>query len=147
MAYTLSEINAISKAKAGVYRQVYISDGGHKWIGNPDGSLRKIENKSPFETKDDVDWLMLKINNLELALQKSQDTGYTNFTYDDNDNIIKKEIYTDSTMNYKLFTTTYEYDSDGNLTTINVVRFSDSEGYQKSFSYDEQGNLHNINIR
>lgn len=146
MAYKLTEINDINNSKSAVYRKIYIDVNGFKWIGKPDNTLKKIDNKDTFGTDDDVSWLMRKVNDLELSLQKAQDTGYTNFTYDNNSNIIKKEIFTNSTLKYKLFETTYTYDNDGNLTIIDVIRISDKEGYKKQFSYDNQGNLHNINI-
>lgn len=70
--------------------------------------------------------------------------NYSEFTYT-GDNITKKEIYEDNTMNKLLYTINYSYTGD-NLSEVEIIRESDGYTYSKTFSYDINNNLINIDI-
>jgi len=70
---------------------------------------------------------------------------YVVFEYDIDGNLENKSIYKDDTMVLKYYNIDYAY-SSGDLTTITVTRISDSFSYIKEFDYDLDGNLTTINI-
>ena len=87
------------------------------------------------------------VDAIELDLKlTSQLNRYKHLTYDGGGNLTHLNIYSDSGMTTQFYGVVYNYDGGGNLTTQVVTRISDSYIYTKTFSYDIEGNLTSINI-
>jgi len=82
---------------------------------------------------------------IEAIIKTTGTTGYKEFSYDVDDNIIGQTIYSDTAGLILAFTVTYDYTGD-DLTLITVVRASDSFTYTKTLAYDVGGNLESITI-
>lgn len=83
------------------------------------------------------------IKTIEAILKSVQLSGYKEFAYDADGNIIRQDIYEDSTKATQLFLVTYSYTGD-DLTTITVERTTDGFTYEKTLAYDINGNLESI---
>jgi len=82
---------------------------------------------------------------IEAIIKTTGTAGYKFFTYDINGNITRQDIYADTAGLDLAFTVTYGYTGD-DLTTITIVRASDSFTYRKTFAYDVNSNLESITI-
>ena len=86
------------------------------------------------------------IDHIELELKMTSSLfRYKEFTYNVSGDISLQEIWDSSLKATKYYTITYTY-TLGDLVNIEVERVSDGFTYNKEFEYDLQGNLTTINI-
>ncbi len=106
-------------------------------------------NVNTYATPKDIYLVGTALNDaileIEAIIKTTGTTGYKEFSYDVDDNIIGQSIYSDTAGLVLAFTVTYDYTGD-DLTLITVVRASDSFSYTKTFVYDVGGNLTSITI-
>lgn len=86
------------------------------------------------------------IDHIELELKMTSSLfRYKEFTYNVEGDISLQEIWDSSLKGTKYYNITYSY-TLGDLVNIEVERVSDGFTYNKEFEYDLQGNLTTINI-
>lgn len=143
----IKRLHATAKAVEG---KLYTANDGKRYRGLKSGRLERILDSSTI--KEVYNYNNLSGNNVQEVLQSIDrelsilnKRGYSEFTYNGNNDLIKKEVWKDSTKAVKISTSDFTYTS-GNLTELDVVRESDGFTYTKLFSYDINNNLTTIDI-
>jgi hypothetical protein len=143
----IKRLHATAKA---VKDRIYTADDGKRYKGLPSGRLERILESSTI--KEVYNYNNLSGNNVQEVLQSIDlelsllnKRGYSEFTYNGNNDLIKKEVWKDNSKAVKISTSEFTY-SSGNLTELDVTRELDGFNYTKLFSYDVDNNLTTIDI-
>lgn len=130
MIYTEAQITSIHLNHNGVEGRLYFTVTSKVYKGLKTGSLL-------------IDPILTE------ALQYFVTTGlsdrYKVFTYDIDNNLTRKKVYTDSTMSTEILTSEFNYTGD-NLTSIDITRHSDGATFTKTLTYDIDNNLTTVEL-
>jgi len=148
MALSKSDIQKIHTTKTAIPNKIYVDAEGRKYKGNDSGRLVRELTASEIKVVERFSTTAHNtqeiLENLDQTVAKLDTEGYTEYTYDIDNNLTNINVWKDETKTIKIVEKSLAYTGD-DLTSITIT-LNGGLTYTKNFSYDGNGNLTTKNI-
>ena len=148
MALSKSDIQKIHTTKTAIPNKIYVDAEGRKYKGNDSGRLVRELTASEIKVVERFSTTAHNtqeiLENLDQTVAKLDTEGYTEYTYDIDNNLTNINVWKDETRTIKIVEKSLAYTGD-DLTSITIT-LNGGLTYTKNFSYDGNGNLTTKNI-
>lgn len=148
MALSKADIQKIHTTKTAIPNKIYVDAEGRKYKGNDSGRLVRELTASEIKVVERFSTTAHNtqeiLENLDQTVAKLDTEGYTEYTYDIDNNLTNINVWKDETKTIKIVEKSLAYTGD-DLTSITIT-LNGGLTYTKNFSYDGNGNLTTKNI-